>query len=94
MGESEIEQCSALRGGAVRFDGSASRVTETTGGEGRAYGYARVSSRDQNLDRQIDALVEGASPRRTSSRIRRAARTSSVHATRRCFGSCARGMCW
>lgn len=26
-------------------------------GEGTAYGYARVSSRDQNLDRQIDALL-------------------------------------
>ena len=25
---------------------------------GRTYGYARVSSRDQNLDRQIDALAE------------------------------------
>ena len=23
---------------------------------GKVYGYARVSSRDQNLDRQIDAL--------------------------------------
>lgn len=24
--------------------------------EGKAYGYARVSSRDQNLDRQLDAF--------------------------------------
>lgn len=34
-------------------------VTGTAGnmGEGTAYGYARVSSRDQNLDRQIDALL-------------------------------------
>ncbi|NHM15039.1 recombinase family protein, partial [Xiamenia xianingshaonis] len=26
--------------------------------EGRIYGYARVSSKDQNLDRQLDALAE------------------------------------
>lgn len=25
---------------------------------GKTYGYARVSSKDQNLDRQLDALAE------------------------------------
>lgn len=32
--------------------------TEDACATGNTYGYARVSSRDQNLDRQIDALVE------------------------------------
>lgn len=31
---------------------------------GRVYGYARVSSRDQNLDRQVDALIEYGIPER------------------------------
>ena len=32
---------------------------------GKEYGYARVSSKEQNLNRQIDALTEfGLSPRR------------------------------
>ena len=33
--------------------------------DGRIYGYARVSSRDQNLDRQIDALLEYGIPQRS-----------------------------
>ena len=33
-------------------------VAEKNGGGGEVFGYARVSSRDQNLARQIDALLE------------------------------------
>lgn len=33
--------------------------------DGKVYGYARVSSRDQNLDRQIDALLEYGIPQRS-----------------------------
>lgn len=42
------------------FSGSANREIRSTNNdakESRTYGYARVSSRDQNLDRQIDALM-------------------------------------
>ena len=46
--------------------GAAPEESEVEGSDftGTAYGYARVSSRDQNLDRQIDALVEWGIPER------------------------------
>ncbi|MDE8702824.1 recombinase family protein [Adlercreutzia equolifaciens] len=36
---------------------SIAAASEDTAGSGTVYGYARVSSKDQNFDRQIDALL-------------------------------------
>lgn len=56
-------------------------AVETTAVEGEVYGCARVSTREQNLDRQLRALAAFPVERGACSRTRRAARTSSGRRT-------------
>ena len=57
--EARVSQAAGGRAGAkTRTDDTARRTgVSVSPGEGRVFGYARVSSADQNLARQLDALA-------------------------------------
>lgn len=62
MSVSVQNQFAEVQVGGDQLARSCPRPARDVLGEERVYGYARVSSRDQNLDRQIDALVEWGIP--------------------------------
>ena len=51
---------------------------------GNVYGYVRVSTKDQNEDRQLIALQEMSIPEKNIFEINNPARTSNVRCTNEC----------
>lgn len=58
------------------------------------YAYARVSSRDQNLTRQLDAFEAFGVDKSTSTATKRAAKTFRAKATKSCLKNLKRVTFW
>ncbi len=57
------------------------------------YGYARVSSQDQNLERQTEEFLKFGIDRKTYIQIRRAEKISTGPHTQNLCADCAGAMC-
>ena len=62
--------------------------------DNRIFGYARVSSADQNLDRQLDALGRFPVQRDLIYTDKASGRTSDVHSTSGFVVDCAKETFW